>query len=123
MQSQNRFFDDLAKILNGAAGTVAGMGREAESNARERFREFVGGTDFVTREEFNAVKQLAATARAEADALKLRIEALEAGQKGMAAPKTAAPKTVAKAAAAKPRAPKAATKSAPAAKPAPAAKK
>ena len=110
MQSQNRFFDDLAKILNGAAGTFAGMGREAEANARERFREFVGGADFVTREEFNAVKQLAAAARAEADALKARVEALEAGHKG--------------AAAAKPRA-KAAPKAAPkaAAKPAPAAKK
>ena len=126
MQSQNRFFDDLAKILNGAAGTFAGMGREAESNARERFREFVGGADFVTREEFNAVKQLAATARAEADALKARVDALEAGQKGGAAPKAAAPKAPAKpAAAAKPRATKTAAKPAakPAAKAVPAAKK
>lgn len=122
MQSQNRFFDDLAKILNGAAGTFAGMGREAESNARERFREFVGGADFVTREEFNAVKQLAATARAEADALKARVEALEAAQKGGAAPRTAAAKS---AAPAKPRATKAAPKAAakPATKAAPAAKK
>ncbi|MBN9788332.1 hypothetical protein DMP17_06970 [Pseudonocardia sp. TMWB2A] len=121
MQSQNRFFDDLAKILNGAAGTFAGMGREAEANARERFREFVGGADFVTREEFNAVKQLAATARAEADALKARVEALESGHKGAAAPKAAAKPA---AAAAKPRA-KAAPKAAPksAAKPAPPAKK
>ncbi len=39
MQSENRFFDDLAKLVNGAAGTVAGMSREFESNARERAKE------------------------------------------------------------------------------------
>lgn len=100
MQSQNRFFDDLAKILNGAAGTFAGMGREAESNMRERMREFMGGADFVTREEFNAVKQMAATGRAEAEALKARIEALE-GKKAAPAPKAAAPKPATKAAVAK----------------------
>ena len=91
MQSQNRFFDDLAKILNGAAGTFAGMGREAEAGARERFREFIGGADFVSREEFNAVKQMAATARAEADALKARVDALE-GKRAAPAAKPAAPK-------------------------------
>ena len=41
MQSQNRFFDDLAKVLNGVAGTVAGLSREAESSARERAKEWV----------------------------------------------------------------------------------
>ena len=113
MQSQNRFFDDLAKILNGAAGTVAGMGREAESNMRERMREFMGGTDFVTREEFNAVKQMAATARAEAEALKARIEALE-GKKAAPAAKAATAKAAPaiKAPAKKPAA-KAAPKAAP----------
>lgn len=121
MQSQNRFLDDLAKMLNGAAGTFAGMGREAESNMRERMREFMGGADFVSREEFNAVKQMAATARAETEALKARIEALE-GKKAAPAPKAAtkaaAPKaaTAAKAPAKKPAAktvPKAAPKAAP----------
>ncbi len=43
MQSENRFFDDLAKFINGAAGTLAGVGREAESAARERAREWIGG--------------------------------------------------------------------------------
>jgi BMFP domain-containing protein YqiC len=50
MQSENKLFDDLVKMVNGMAGTVAGMGREAESSARERFREWVGGVDFVSRE-------------------------------------------------------------------------
>ena len=43
MQSENRFFDDLAKLVNGAAGTFAGMTREFESNARERAKEWIGG--------------------------------------------------------------------------------
>ncbi len=78
MQSENRFFDDIAKMVNGIAGTVTGVGREAEASMRERMREFVGGMDFVSREEFDAVKEMAATARAEADALKARLDALEA---------------------------------------------
>ena len=77
MQSENRFFDDLAKLVNGAAGTVAGMTREFESNARERAKEWVGGLEFVSREEFDAVKALAAAAREEVELLKARIDALE----------------------------------------------
>jgi len=82
MQSENRFFDDLSKIINGAAGTVAGMGREFESNARERAREWIGGLDFVSREEFEAVKATAAAAREQVAALEARLAALE----GKAAP-------------------------------------
>ena len=78
MQSEKRIFDDLAKVLNGVAGTVAGMGREAEASMRERAREWAGGLDLVTREEFDAVKTLAANARAEADTLAKRVAALEA---------------------------------------------
>ena len=78
MQSENRVFDDIVKVLNGAAGTLAGVGREAGSGARERAREWLGGLDFVSREEFDAVKTMAAAARDENDALKARIEALEA---------------------------------------------
>ena len=55
MQSENRFFDDLAKMVNGIAGTVAGAGREAEAAMRDRAKEFVGRMDFVSREEFEAV--------------------------------------------------------------------
>ncbi len=86
MQTQNRFFDDLSKIVNGAAGTIAGMGREAEASTRERAKEWIGGLDFVSRDEFDAVKAMAAAARDEVDVLKARIDALEAA----AAPKRAA---------------------------------
>ena len=78
MQSENRLFEDLAKMMNGAAGTLAGMGREAESSMRERMRSFMGGDDFVGRDEFEAVKAMAAAARDDADALRVRLEALEA---------------------------------------------
>lgn len=75
MQSQGRIFDDLAKLLNGAAGTFAGMGREAESNFRERAREWMAGLDFVSREEFEAVKAMAAAARDDVAALKAQLAA------------------------------------------------
>ncbi|MCW3798877.1 accessory factor UbiK family protein [Sphingomonas sp. BN140010] len=78
MQSQNRLFDDFVKIMNGAAGTVAGMTREAQESMRERMREFVGGMDFVSRDEFEAVKMMAAQAREEVEALRNRLAALEA---------------------------------------------
>lgn len=77
MQSQNRFFEDLAKLATGAAGTLAGVGREMEGSMRQAFERMVGGMDLVTREEFDAVKAMAATARAEAEALKARLDALE----------------------------------------------
>jgi BMFP domain-containing protein YqiC len=81
MQSQNRMFDDLAKIMNGVAGTMAGMGREAETSMREKMREWVGGMDFVSRDEFEAVKAMAATARDENELLKARLDALEKSSK------------------------------------------
>ena len=82
MQSQNRIFDDLVKMMNGVAGTMAGVGREAESSMRDKMREWVGGMDFVSRDEFEAVKAMAIAAREENDLLKSRIEALEATAKG-----------------------------------------
>jgi BMFP domain-containing protein YqiC len=80
MQTENRVFDDFVKFINGAAGTIAGMGREAESSARERAKEWIGGLDFVSRDEFEAVKAMAAAARDEADALRARLDALEGKQ-------------------------------------------
>ena len=88
MQTDNRLFDDFVKFVNGAAGTVAGMARETESAARERAREWIGGLDFVSRDEFEAVKAMAAAARDENDALKTRLDALEAQLAG----KPAAPR-------------------------------
>ena len=77
MQSENPLIADFVKLMNAAAGTLAGMGREARDGARERMRETLGGLDFVSREEFDAVKAMAAKAREEAEALKARVEALE----------------------------------------------
>jgi BMFP domain-containing protein YqiC len=90
MQADNRIFDDFVKFVNGAAGTFAGMGREAEAGARARFREWIGGQDFVAREEFEAVKAMAAAARDEVDALRARLDALEgAGPPAVVKPKKA----------------------------------
>ena len=78
MQADNKIFDDFVKFVNGAAGTLAGVGREAEAGARSKAKEWIGGLDFVARDEFEAVKAMAAAARDENDALRARIEALEA---------------------------------------------
>jgi len=96
MQSENRFFEDFVKIMNGAAGTLAGVGREAEASARSRAKEWIGGLDFVSRDEFEAVKAMAAAARDEAEILRARLDALEAAAGDAAGkPKLAkrAPKT------------------------------
>ena len=78
MQSENPLLADIAKLLNSAAGTMAGMGREARDAARERIKEAVGGLEFVSRDEFDAVKDMAAKAREENEILKTRLAELEA---------------------------------------------
>ncbi|WP_454597157.1 accessory factor UbiK family protein [Qipengyuania sp. SM2507] len=80
MQSQNPLIADFVKLANSAAGTFAGMTREARESARERAKEAFGGMDFVTREEFDAVKTMASKAREENEKLATRIAALEAKQ-------------------------------------------
>ncbi len=92
MQSENKMFDDLVKLVNGLAGTMAGMGREAETSAREKMREWVAGADFVGRDEFDAVKAMAVAARDENAALQARIAALEAKVAGPAASAKRSPK-------------------------------
>jgi len=89
MQSQNRVFDDFVKMMNGAAGTVAGMTREAEGAMRDRVRDWVGGLDMVSRDEFEAVKAIAVAAREENLLLKARLDALEAASGSSAASGTA----------------------------------
>ncbi|MGN6621384.1 MAG: accessory factor UbiK family protein [Sphingomonas sp.] len=101
MQSDNKMFDDFVKFVNGAAGTFAGMAREGQADAKARFKEWMGGADFVSREEFDAVKAMAAAARDEVDALRSRLDAFEgAGPPAVVKPvkKAAAPKPSAKAA-------------------------
>ena len=95
MQSENRLFDDFVKVLNGAAGTFAGMGREAEAGFRERMREWIGGLDMVSRDEFEAVKAIAIAAREENQALKARIDALDAAGAAPTAPRAKAKKPAA----------------------------
>jgi BMFP domain-containing protein YqiC len=87
MQSQNRLFDDFVKVMNGAAGTIAGMTREAQAAMQDRAREWIGGLDLVSREEFEAVKAMAVAAREENETLKSRLDALEGtGTKASAKP-------------------------------------
>jgi BMFP domain-containing protein YqiC len=84
MQSENPLIADFVKLMNSAAGTLAGMGREARDTARERAKEAFGGLDFVSREEFEAVKAMAVAARDDADALRARLDAIEASLGGKA---------------------------------------
>ena len=78
MQSENPILADFVKLANSAAGTMAGMTREARESARERLREAMGGMDFVSREEFETVKAMAQKAREQADALEAKVAELEA---------------------------------------------
>ena len=79
-------------VVNGAAGTVAGMTREAQAGFQERVKEWIGGMDFVSRDEFEAVKAMAAAARDENEALAARIAALEAAKSAPAKVSTAKPR-------------------------------
>ncbi len=75
---QSSVFDDLAKMMVGAMGMAQGMGQEAQGFLRSQADRFVAEMDLVSRDEFEAVKQLAAEARAENEALRARLAALEA---------------------------------------------
>jgi len=78
MQSQNRFFDDMARVAAGAVGALAGVRGEIETRLRDQLERVLAGMDLVSREEFEAVKAMAAKAREEQEVLLQRIEALEA---------------------------------------------
>jgi BMFP domain-containing protein YqiC len=78
MQSQNRFFDDLARVASGALGTLSGVREEVEQRLREQLEKLLAGMDLVSREEFEAVRAMAAKARNEQEELKQRLAALEA---------------------------------------------
>ncbi len=77
MQTQSAFFDELAKLMTEAAGAADGVRREAETAFRSRLQSLMADMEFVTREEFEAVAEMARKAREENEALKARIEALE----------------------------------------------
>lgn len=76
-QTTNRFFDEIARLMNDAAGVAQGVKREADSLFRNQAERILRDLDVVKREEFEAVKEMARLAREENEALKVRIEALE----------------------------------------------
>lgn len=78
MQSRSPFLDDLSKLMTSAAGVAQGARAEAETAFKSFFERWMADNNFVTREEFEAVREMAAKAREENEALKARIEALEA---------------------------------------------
>jgi BMFP domain-containing protein YqiC len=91
MQSQNRFFDDLARVAAGAVGTLSGVKGEVESRLREQLERVLSGMDLVTRDEFEAVKAMAAKARAEQEDLARRVVELEGLLAAMRKPETPSP--------------------------------
>jgi BMFP domain-containing protein YqiC len=78
VQTTNRFFDEVARLMNDAAGVAQGVRREFETLFRSQAERILRELDVVQREEFEAVKEMARLAREENEALKLRVAALEA---------------------------------------------
>lgn len=79
MQTRSKLFDDLSQLMTNAAGVAQGMREEAETVVRGRIERFLADSDLVTREEFDAVRDMAQKAREENAALAARIAVLEAG--------------------------------------------
>jgi BMFP domain-containing protein YqiC len=77
-QTQNRIFDEMARLVNDAASVAQGVKREAESVFRSQMERIVADLDLVKREEFDVVREMASTARAENETLKQKIAELEA---------------------------------------------
>ncbi|HYS50164.1 MAG TPA: accessory factor UbiK family protein [Xanthobacteraceae bacterium] len=87
-QTSNRFFDEMARLMNDAAGVAQGVRREFDTLMRNQAERMLRDLDVVKREEFEAVKEMARLAREENEALKARLEALEAasGKSGPGGP-------------------------------------
>lgn len=77
MQTRNRVLDDIAKVAGGAVSMLAGVKDEIEALARARAERLLAAMDLVTRDEFEAVRAMAAKARAEQERFAARVEALE----------------------------------------------
>ncbi|MBL4749112.1 MAG: accessory factor UbiK family protein [Amylibacter sp.] len=95
MQTRSKIFEDVSKLMTNALGVAQGAKDEAENAAKSLVDRWLADRDFVTREEFDAVRLMAQKAREENAALLARIEALEVKKKP-AAKKPAAKKTAAK---------------------------
>ena len=100
MQVDNKLLDDLARVAAGAAGAVTGLRDEVEAQMRQRMERVLARMDLVTREEFEVVRELAANARREQEALAKTVAALEERLSALGAP--AAKKPAARAAVKKP---------------------
>lgn len=105
MQTSNRFLDDLAKVANSAVSTLGGVKDEIEAMIRQQLDKIVSDMDLVHRDEFEAVKAMAAKARTEQEKLEKRLAGLEAKLDKKPAPKVrkAPAKTAKPADAAKPK--------------------
>lgn len=77
MQSQNKIFDDLSKVASSAAGAVNSVKTEMEDGFKAWLERQLAGMDLVTREEFDVVKEMAAKAREENDALRVELKKLK----------------------------------------------
>lgn len=86
MQTDNRLLDDIARAASGALGALAGVRAEIESQVRALLDSWLKGQNLVTREEFEAVKAMAAAARSENEALAARVALLEMAQARAANP-------------------------------------
>jgi hypothetical protein len=82
-QTSSRFFDEIARLMNDAAGVASGVRREADTLFRTQAERILRDLDVVPREEFEAVKDMARLAREENEALKARLDALEARVKAL----------------------------------------
>lgn len=80
MQSRNKVMDDISQLMTNAMGVAQGARQEAETAMSSMIDRWLADRNFVTREEFDAVRAMAQKAREENDALKTRLDALEAGQ-------------------------------------------
>jgi hypothetical protein len=78
MQTREKFFDDLSQLLTNAAGMAQGMKTEAETALKARFERWLAEVNIITRDEFDAVREMAAKARAENERLAARVAELEA---------------------------------------------
>ncbi|MGD9919240.1 MAG: accessory factor UbiK family protein [Paenirhodobacter sp.] len=81
MQTPNKFFDEMSKMMTNAMGVAQGAKTEAETAMKSWMDRWLADRDFVTREEFDAVKAMAQKAREENAALEARIAALEGAKK------------------------------------------
>ncbi len=77
-QTNNRIFDDFAKLMTDAAGAADGMKKEVESVMKSQAERFMQGMDVVKRDEFEVVKAMAEKARLENERLEARLKVLEA---------------------------------------------